>query len=635
MKASEKLILAGLVILVGAAIAGLILTRSSSDSEAARGGRRTPSADRAPGIDRRTFETAQKLSGLAVTEEEERLAHEALRVADHEADLAFTDALRIANEQPDTQTEETRAIKERIQPIESQIKVNEEKVKQLTAQRALAEGSERDNLQIRIELAKAESALEQDELADAKEDLIRAGGDAHSKLQRLLEEHEAMEHGNETPRPNSGATGPPETVFSPDSLIANWREWSALREKQGRLQQARQDASRKAAALSQNHESVEQHVREEQAQKQELAQRAASLLKMGKTENGANSKQAAAAALSSVRHLSEDEKNLLDLDKRIQDLGQLGATYGQWSASVGSRQQASLHAVIKSAFWIVLTLLLLFFFGRSIDQLFTRVNLEHKQQITLRAIVHFTGQVLAVLVIVFVIFGSPRQMSTIVGLAGAGLTVALKDFIVSFLGWFVLMGRNGIRVGDWVEIKGVRGEVIEVGLLRTVLLETDNWAAPGHPTGRQVAFVNSFAVEGYYFNFSTSGRWLWDEIQLLIPSSVDPYAIIEKISEIVTKETERNTQMAEQEWQRVTRRYGISPFSATPAVNVRSTKEGMEVIARYITRAQERSEVRSRLNHAVVKLIHPGKALSVAAETLPVPAGAGQRKIGPDPTPDR
>src|SRR5437763_13825980 len=94
MKASEKLILAGLVILVGAAIAGLILTRSSSDSEAARGGRRTPAADRAPGIDRRTFETAQKLSGLAVTEEEERLAHEALRVPDPDAAPAFTQATR-------------------------------------------------------------------------------------------------------------------------------------------------------------------------------------------------------------------------------------------------------------------------------------------------------------------------------------------------------------------------------------------------------------------------------------------------------------------------------------------------------------------------------------------------------------
>src|SRR5207247_5492847 len=120
------------------------------------------------------------------------------------------------------------------------------------------------------------------------------GADGHSKLQRLLEEHEAMEHGSGTTRPNSGAGSPPETVFSPESLIANWRDWSALREKQGRLQQARQDASRKAAALSQDHESVEQHVREEQAQKQELAQRAASLLKPGKAGRGANSKTAGA-----------------------------------------------------------------------------------------------------------------------------------------------------------------------------------------------------------------------------------------------------------------------------------------------------------------------------------------------------
>src|SRR6266536_2966653 len=142
MKASEKLILAGLVILVGAAIAGLILTRSSPDSEAAGGGRRAPSADRAPAIDKRTFETAQKLSGLAVTAEEQQLAHEALRVADHEADLAFADALRIANEEPGPQSEESRAIKDRIQQTESQIKASEETVKQLTAQRASAEGSE-------------------------------------------------------------------------------------------------------------------------------------------------------------------------------------------------------------------------------------------------------------------------------------------------------------------------------------------------------------------------------------------------------------------------------------------------------------------------------------------------------------
>src|SRR5207253_637612 len=76
-------------------------------------------------------------------------------------------------------------------------------------------------------------------------------------------------------------------------------------------------------------------------------------------------------------------------------------------------------------------------------------------------------QVIAVLLILLVIFGPPSQLGTFLGLAGAGLTVALKDFIVSFLGWFVLMGRNGIRLGDWVEINGVTGEVVEIGLFHT------------------------------------------------------------------------------------------------------------------------------------------------------------------------
>ena len=79
-------------------------------------------------------------------------------------------------------------------------------------------------------------------------------------------------------------------------------------------------------------------------------------------------------------------------------------------------------------------------------------------------------------------------------MAGAGLTVALKDFIVAFFGWFILMGKHGIREGDWVEINGIGGEVVEIGVLRTILLETGNWNDAGHPTGRKVSFVNSFAI---------------------------------------------------------------------------------------------------------------------------------------------
>ena len=64
------------------------------------------------------------------------------------------------------------------------------------------------------------------------------------------------------------------------------------------------------------------------------------------------------------------------------------------------------------------------------------------------------------------IFGTPQETPTIIGLATAALTFALQDFILAFLGWFVLIGKNGIHVGDWVEINGVGGEVTEVGLFR-------------------------------------------------------------------------------------------------------------------------------------------------------------------------
>jgi hypothetical protein len=154
---------------------------------------------------------------------------------------------------------------------------------------------------------------------------------------------------------------------------------------------------------------------------------------------------------------------------------------------------------------------------------------------------------------------------------------------------------------------------VEIGLLRTVFLETGNWTDSGHPTGRRVAFVNSYAVEGHYFNFSTSGQWLWDEIQILIPAGQNPYPVLEKIQKLVTAETAANTHQAEQEWQRATSRYRVKSFSATPSIDVRPTSSGVQVLVRYITRAHERYEMRARLYHALVDLLHKTHVEAAAA----------------------
>src|SRR5262249_27165395 len=156
------------------------------------------------------------------------------------------------------------------------------------------------------------------------------------------------------------------------------------------------------------------------------------------------------------------------------------------------------------------------FFSSWMQALVARLRLDRRQVQSLHGVTRVAFQVVTLLLILLVIFGPPSQLGTFLGLAGGGLTVALKDFILGFLGWFVLMGKNGVRLGDWVEINGVTGEVVELGMFHTVLLETGNWTDSGHPTGRRVTFTNGFAIEGHYFNFSTSGQWLWDELQVVL-----------------------------------------------------------------------------------------------------------------------
>ena len=174
---------------------------------------------------------------------------------------------------------------------------------------------------------------------------------------------------------------------------------------------------------------------------------------------------------------------------------------------------------------------------------------------------------------------------------------------------------------DWVEINGVAGEVMEIGLLRTVLLETGNWAEAGHPTGRKVAMMNSYAIQGHFFNFSTSGQWLWDEVQVTVPATEDPYPIIESIQQMVVKETEADTRAAEEEWKQATNRYRVHAVSAEPAVNLRPTGAGTEVHVRYITRANDRYATRTRLYQAVVELLHRRGVQAETAQAVPAKSG--------------
>jgi small-conductance mechanosensitive channel len=605
-----------LLLLVAAAIAGFLWTRelpAPSDEAAATPGhrllgRKAPAPQRQL-VDLHPLQTAQRMAALAGTQEEQALAHEAEKIGDHEVDLAFYDALRRVQETPAKLSPEAKEIADRKSKTEQALKDDQENIKLLTRKLAAAPEPQKDNLQDQLDVAKAQLELNQDEFDDASEDLEQAGGDPESKIKRLQEQHEAGDH---NPPAVGSAVNPHEQDYKARTLLDAARAWQALRDKKAQLSEAFEETRTKQQRLSQRHETLETQVKKEEENRQGAKEQAKEFSRSAKAASREESKTTSKATLDSLKQYTHDQKNLADLGRRVQDEQDLGDIYANWIALVEARQRAALHSMIEGCLWILLALAAVYIASRIIERLFTGMTAENKRVDTLRSVVKFAAQVVGALVILFVIFGMPTQTTTVLGLAGAGLTVAMKDFIVAFFGWFILMGHNGIRVGDWVEINGVGGEVVEVGLLKTVLLETGNWTDSSHPTGRRVSFVNTFAIEGHFFNFTTSGRWMWDELNVMIPPSQDPYPVIDSIQKLVEEETAKNAGKAEAEWQETTTKYRAKTLSALPGIYVQPTGAGIEVRIRYITRAYERHEARKRLYEAVVEMLH-GKREMVKA----------------------
>ena len=605
MKTRDWIISLSLLILALAAILGMALTYDPIPLPEAQQTRGKPKP--VPVVDETPLKTAQTLAAVASTAPEQELDHQAQKVADHEVDLAFSDALRSAASQAPPLTPETKELFARQSRADAAVKRDQDLIAQLTKQLASASDKQKDAIQDQIDVAKAQLELDQDEQDDASEDIQRAGADPQAKIKKLLDSHEATH----------GSNAPIQLVpvdYQATNLIGQWRAWSALKSHQAQLAQAQQAAIQKADRLAAHHQALEQQIETEKSNRDTAKQQAIGFAQQGNGDAQA-SKQAASVALSSLRHFSDDQRTLADFDKRIQDEQQLAEIYGSWQAIVMVQQHNALYGILRSALLIILIVLVLYLLDVALNRFIEENNRERTRLHTLRVVIRFALQAVAILLIAFVLFGAPNQTPTVLGLAGAGLTVAMKDFIVAFFGWFVLMGSNGMRVGDWVEIQGVAGEVIEINLLRTILLETGNWTETGHPTGRKVAFVNSFAIEGHFFNFSTVGQWMWDELEITVPAAQDPYSMIEPIQKMVNHETAENVEAAEQEWTHATTRYRLHAASAAPAVNLHPTGSGTEVHVRYITRASERSQTRSKLYKTLVEMLHQQEQNTPSSET--------------------
>ena len=533
-------------------------------------------------VDLRPWQTAHGLAGLATSAEEKEFARQAERFADHEVDQAFASALRYANLERGSLTGEALAISQRVEKLQQVVNDDKALVRNLTDQAAHSKAAAAETAGDDLEVAKAQLALDSDLLADAQQDLARAGGDEPSRVQAELAAREVEMKGYDASAPQDGQVAVI-AAKGHGTVAGRVNAWFDQRTRYELVQQALWQAQADIVTLTAQHTDLTNQIK------------AASPSASGLDQSGRLAGLKRRSALSQLLGICND---------RTQSQQQLAGIYSKWSAQILLQHRIILHLLLQSSALIACILICVIFLDALARRLIDRAKLDQGRVKTLHIIFKLGIQFLGALIILFVIFGAPSEMPTILGLTTAGLTLVLQDFIIAFFGWFVLMGKHGIRIGDWVEINGVAGEVAEISLFRTSMLETGNWTDQGHPTGRRVSFINSFAIKGQYFNFSTTGQWMWDEIRFSIPAAEENYAMIELIHRAVLKETEKAARLAEAEWKRSARHAGLSQFAADPAVEMRPGASGINIIVRYVTRASERFEVRNRLYERVIELLN-------------------------------
>lgn len=537
-------------------------------------------------VDITPWTTAQTLTGMAVTAEEKEYARQVERLADHSVDQAFAAALRESKleVQQRALTGDALALSQKVDQIKQFVSQDQQTVNQLSAAaKAAKPGAPDDDSADDSDLgiAKAQLNLDSDQLADLTQSLQEAEGDKGAEIKAELEAHEASMKAYDA-QADQPAESAVVSASRHGTLATRLAAWFRQSERTQMLNQAAQQAQAQADAISAVRNAMQTQL---------------SALVAAPVSGDAPGRLARIQARSARRQL------LSIYDDRIQAEQRLAAVYRKWAAQVGLQHRILLHLIIDSCAWVLSILLAMVLASALVPRLLALPLLDARNRHTLRAVLGLSINVLGIGCILLVIFGAPSQLGTILGLSTAALTIVLQDFLLAILGWFVLIGKRGIRIGDTVEIDGVSGEVTEIGLMATSLLETGSLGERGYPTGRHITLMNGFAIRGKYFNFSTDGQWMWDQFEVTIPESLDRAKMLEAILKVAEEETSEDSGRAEEEWRHASRDARLSHLKAGPTVNLLPSADGRTVEVRYVTKASERTESRVRLYQQILEVL--------------------------------
>ncbi len=219
------------------------------------------------------------------------------------------------------------------------------------------------------------------------------------------------------------------------------------------------------------------------------------------------------------------------------------------------------------------------------------------------------------------------SIATFAGLITAGLAVALQNVILAVAGYFFLIGRYGVRVGDRVQISGVTGDVVDIGLVRLHLMEVSGDGAGPHPTGRVVVFSNSvvFQPTASFFKQIPGTSFVWHEVTLTLAPDSDYREAEKRMIAAVQSVYATYKDHIEQQHREMERSLSMNVEVPCPHSRLRLTQGGLEVVIRYPVELQDAAEVDDRITRELMHALEQPPKLKLVGTGTPniQPVGDG------------
>lgn len=249
------------------------------------------------------------------------------------------------------------------------------------------------------------------------------------------------------------------------------------------------------------------------------------------------------------------------------------------------------HNPVIIFLWIIIIWLLGWFLKKQIS----KTNLGNDLQYKSKKAITFGGYLLVIIVIIIVYSSKLGGLTVALGVAGAGIAFALQEVIASFAGWLALLFGNFYKPGDRVQLGGIKGDVIDIGILRTTLMETGQWVDGDLYNGRIVRIANSYVFKEPVFNYSNDFPFLWDEIKIPVRFGSDHEKARAIFYKVVNEVTADFAKEAITTWATMTHKYRVENASTDAIVTLIINDNWIEFTIRYVVEYKRRRITKDRL----------------------------------------